>query len=94
MVGDAGKRRVGFLEQQAYNGEDGEMAKWRIAWTQVVGDAGALHYVDEVAPPYAAMAISLWGCACWCNARVEAVWRVGCEKVLQDAINRTPGGET
>ena len=24
------------------------MAKWRIAWTQVVGDAGELHHIDEV----------------------------------------------
>lgn len=53
------------------------MAKWRIAWTQVVGDAGELHHVDEVEAPNAAVAISRWGRASWCNARVEAVWRVG-----------------
>lgn len=77
------------------------MAKWRIAWTQVVGDAGELHHVDEVEESYAAAALTQWQ---WrrggdCDAEVLAVWRVGCEKVLQDAIgdggadNRTPGGE-
>lgn len=53
------------------------MAKWRIAWTQVVGDADAHHYVQEVEAPNAAVAISRWGRASWCNARVEAVWLVG-----------------
>lgn len=64
------------------------MAKWRIAWTQEVGDAGALHHVDEVEESYAAAALTQWQ---WrrggdCDAEVLAVWRVGCEKVLQDAI--------
>ncbi len=62
------------------------MAKWRIAWTQVVGDAGAPHHIDEVDAEDAGFAILRW-----LNHRkhascIDAVWRVGCEKVLQDAI--------
>lgn len=80
------------------------MAKWRIAWTQVVGDAGALHHLDEVEAPNVAVAISRWGRASWCNARVEAVWRVGAGRFLRKrkggngigdniADNRTQGDE-
>lgn len=75
------------------------MAKWRIAWTQVVGDAGELHHVDEVDAVNARLALAQWEHMSYCNAWVDAVWRVGCEKVLLDAIgeggadNRTPGGE-
>ena len=80
------------------------MAKWRIAWTQVVGDAGALHHIDEVEAPNAAVAISRWGRASWCTARVEAVWRAGAGRFWRKrkggngigdniADNRTPGSE-
>ena len=75
------------------------MAILRIAWTQVVGDAGELHHVDEVDAVNARLALAQWEHMSYCNAWVDAVWRVGCEKVLQDAIgdsiadNRTPGGE-
>jgi len=53
------------------------MSKWRIAWTQVVGDAGELHHVDEVEAPNAIAAISRWCPSPARNARAEAVWRVG-----------------
>ena len=62
------------------------MSKWRIAWTQEVGDAGALRHVDEVDAANADFAILRW----WTHGKriawIDAVWRVGCEKVLQDAI--------
>ena len=80
------------------------MAIRRIAWTQVVGDAGALHHIDEVEAPNAAVAISRWGRASWCNARVDAVWRVGAGRFWRKrkggngigdniADNRTSGGK-
>lgn len=74
------------------------MAKWRIAWTQVVGDGEAHHYLQEVEAPNAADAISLWGRASWCNARVEAVWRVGSGRFRrkrngEDSKRTTASGE-
>ena len=65
--------------------------KWRIAWRQVVGNAGELQHIDEVEAPHVAVAISRWSQKSWCNAIVDAVWCVGSGRFIrQRGAGRRP----
>ena len=73
------------------------METWCIVWSQTFPETGTVRYMDKVRAINAAGALDQWGRKCFCNARVEAVWRqdfVGeCNRILGDGIaeNRTRG---
>ena len=73
------------------------METWCIVWSQTFPETGTVRYMDKVRAINAAGALDQWGRKCFCNARVEAVWRqdfVGeCDRIFGDGIaeNRTRG---
>ena len=66
-------------------------------WSQTFPETGTVRHVDRVGAINAAQALAQWGSKCYCNARVEAVWRKDfageCNWILGDGIaeNRTRG---
>ena len=73
------------------------METWCIVWSQTFPETGTVRHVDKVRAINAAQALAQWGRKCFCNARVEAVWRQDfageCNRILGDGIaeNRTRG---
>ena len=77
--------------------EETTMETWCIVWSQTFPETGTVRHVDKVDAINAAQALAQWGSKCYCNARVEAVWRQDfagdCDRILGDGIadNRTRG---
>ena len=59
-------------------------------WSQTFPETGTVRHVDTVDAINAAQALAQWGSKCFCNARVEAVWRQDfageCIRILGDNI--------
>lgn len=66
------------------------METWCIVWSQTFPETGTVQHMDKVIAINAAQALAQWGRKCFCNARVEAVWRKDfageCNWILGDGI--------